>query len=56
MITELDLRSLWSELDAYEREVEKETRTLSEVWVKMAQLKEKNEIETRQYVTREHNL
>jgi hypothetical protein len=47
MITELDLRSLWSELDAYEREVQKEASTLSDVWVKMAQLKEKNEEETR---------
>ncbi len=47
MITELDLRSLWSELDAYEREIQKETKTLSEVWIKMAQLKERNESETK---------
>jgi hypothetical protein len=46
MITELDLRSLWSELDAYEKEITKETNTLSEVWIKMAQLKEKNDKET----------
>ena len=50
MITELDLRSLWSELDAYEREVQKESATLSEVWVKMAQLKETNEMEAKEYV------
>ena len=50
MISELDLRSLWTELDAYEREIAKETTTLSEVWVKMAQLKEKNEAETKEYV------
>jgi len=47
MISELDLRSLWQELDAYEKEIEKETSTLSDVWVKMAQLKERNEAETR---------
>jgi hypothetical protein len=48
MISELDLRSLWTELDAYEREIAKETSMLSEVWVKIAQLKEKNEAETRE--------
>ena len=52
MITELDLRSLWSELDAYDREVQKETTTLSDVWVKMAQLKEKNEAETQIIMSR----
>ena len=50
MISELDLRSLWTELDAYEREIGKETTTLSEVWVKMAQLKEKHEAEMKEYV------
>jgi hypothetical protein len=45
MISELDLQSLWKELDTYETEVDKETRTLQDVWVKIAQLKAKNEEE-----------
>jgi hypothetical protein len=45
MISELDLQSLWKELDSYEKEVDKETRTLQDIWVKIAQLKEKNEAE-----------
>lgn len=43
MISELDLRSLWKELDDYEVEMEKETKSLQEVWVKIAQLKASNE-------------
>jgi len=45
MINEIDLRALWKELDAYEQELKKETETLQEVWVKIAQLKLKNEAE-----------
>ena len=43
MLNELDLRSLWRELDAYERELENETKSLQDVWVKIAQLKSKND-------------
>lgn len=43
MHSELDLRSLWAELDAYEGELEKETKSLQEVWVKIAQIKSKND-------------
>ena len=43
MLSELDLRSLWSELDIYEKELENETKSLQEVWVKIAQLKSKND-------------
>jgi len=50
MINELDLKSLWLELDAYEKELEKETSTLQEVWVKIAQLKQKNESDAKEYV------
>jgi len=45
MISELDLQSLWKELDVYEAEVDKETTTLQDIWVKIAQLKAKNEEE-----------
>lgn len=43
MINELDLRSLWKELDDYEMEMEKETKSLQEVWLKIAEIKTKNE-------------
>jgi hypothetical protein len=43
MINELDLKCLWKELDDYELELEKETRSLQEVWVKIAQIKVANE-------------
>ena len=43
MISELDLKSLWKELDAYVVEMDKESESLQEVWVKIAQLKAKNE-------------
>ena len=43
MIRELDLQTLWRELDEYNKELEKETQSLKEVWVKIAQLKEEAE-------------
>lgn len=43
MISELDLKSLWKELDEYDAEMEKETKSLQEVWVKIAQIKATNE-------------
>jgi hypothetical protein len=39
MIRELDLQTLWRELDEYNKELDKETKSLQEVWVKIAQLK-----------------
>ena len=45
MISELDLRSLWKELDDYEKELTKEKSTLADVWVKISQLKERTEDE-----------
>jgi hypothetical protein len=36
---------LWRELDTYERELELETKSLQDVWVKIAQLKAKNDHE-----------
>lgn len=43
MSSELDLKSLWKELDVYEEEMKKETKSLQEVWLKIAQIKTKNE-------------
>ena len=45
MLSELDLKALWKELDDYEVELDKETRSLQEVWVKIAQIKATNEID-----------
>ena len=43
MSSELDLKALWKELDEYEEEMKKETKSLQEVWLKIAQIKTKNE-------------
>lgn len=48
MISELDLRSLWKELDEYEKELGKEKTVLADVWVKISQLKEKTEDEMKE--------
>jgi hypothetical protein len=48
MISELDLRSLWKELDDYEKELTKEKSTLADVWVKISQLKERTEDEMKE--------
>ena len=45
MINEIDIKGLWRELDVYERELEKETRALQDVWVKISQVKTKNDSE-----------
>lgn len=45
VISEIDLRKLWSELDAYENELKKEGDVLEEVWVSIANLRKKNEEE-----------
>jgi hypothetical protein len=42
-MNEVDLKSLWTELDLYSSELDKETQSLQEVWVKIAQIKAKNE-------------
>lgn len=51
MFCELDLKSLWKELDEYDIEIETETKKLQEVWVKIAELKEENETTTIGYAT-----
>jgi len=45
MIDEIDVKTLWHELDLYEDELNKETKTLEEVWSKISDLKNKNEAE-----------
>jgi len=45
MISEIDLQSLWKELDDYERELDIEADSLQDVWVKIAVLKTKSEKE-----------
>jgi hypothetical protein len=45
MINELDLRSLWKELDDYVVALDRESKDLQDVWVKIAQIKSKNETE-----------
>jgi hypothetical protein len=49
MYNELDLKQLWRELGDYSRELDKEAKTLQEVWLKIAQLKSKNEQEMEKY-------
>jgi len=48
MISELDLKSLWKELDDYEKELDNETKSLQDVWVKIAQLKATNDTSIRE--------
>lgn len=53
MISELDLKSLWKELDAYVLEMDKEGESLKEVWVKIAQIKAKNEADLNEIMSKE---
>ncbi len=50
MINELDLKALWKELDDYVLELDKESKSLQDVWVKIAQVKGKNETEAAELV------
>ena len=43
MINELDLRALWKELDVYEKDLESESKTLQEVWITIADIKDKTD-------------
>ena len=40
---ELDMKALWKDLDDFEAEVDREAKTLHDVWLKIAQLKSKND-------------
>lgn len=48
MFDELDLKALWKELDDYSGELDKETATLQEVWIKISQLKTQNDSELKE--------
>ena len=48
MINEIDLKSLWNELDNYSVALEKEKADLAEVWIKIAQIKSQNESDIRE--------
>ena len=54
MINEIDLRDLWKDLDEYEAELDKESKSLQEVWIKIASIKSKNESEMNKYVIIKH--
>lgn len=45
MINEIDLQQLWKDLDIFERELDKEEKTLQDIWLKITDLKLSNEIE-----------
>ena len=50
MFSKLDLKSLWKELDEYDNEIDEESKTLQEVWIKIAELKEVNQNDSNLYV------
>ena len=56
MFSNLDLKSLWKELDEYDYEVEEESKTLQEVWIKIAELKEVNQHDASLYVSKDSNV
>lgn len=45
MFHEADIKVLWKELDDYNTELDREAKTLEDVWLKIAQLKSKNDSE-----------
>ena len=45
MINEVDLKSLWSDLDSFSNALDKEKAALGEVWIKIAEIKTQNEKE-----------
>jgi hypothetical protein len=48
MSHELDLKALWKDLDDYSAEIDREARTLQDVWLKIAQIKAKNDQELKE--------
>lgn len=45
MFNEVDLKSLWKDLDEYTAELDNESRTFQEVWQNITAIKEKTDIE-----------
>lgn len=48
MAHDMDLKALWKDLDEYSAEIDREARTLQDVWLKIAQIKSKNDQELRE--------
>ncbi len=48
MFNELDLKLLWKDLDDYALELDKETKSLQEVWLKIAEVKAQQENEIKE--------
>ena len=47
MINEIDIKSLWHELNLYEKELDVESGTLQDVFFKISDLKKQNEAEAK---------
>lgn len=45
MFSEMDFKKLWKELDEYNAELDKESKLLQDVWLKIAQMKSKTQTE-----------
>lgn len=45
MFSELDFKKLWKELDEYNAELDKESKLLQDVWLKIAQIKSSTQTE-----------
>ena len=45
MTNEVDIKTIWRDLDAYEKELDKEGKSLQEIWTKICQLHTKTEEE-----------
>ena len=39
----MDIKTIWKELDLYEKELDKEAKSLQEIWGKITQLHSKTE-------------
>ena len=43
MVNDSDIKSIWKELDNYEKELDKESKSLQEIWGKICTLHTKTE-------------
>lgn len=49
MTSEVDVKTIWKDLDAYEKELDKEGKSLQEIWTKLCQLHTKTEDDIARY-------
>lgn len=47
---EVDIKVIWKDLDAYEKELDKEAKSLQDIWTKICQLHAKTEDEIARFV------